>query len=131
LGRRPLKDDYVQKLVLVARQVGIEGLTRKTALELGAVSEARWTLIKNKAVREGRLIRVGWKKSARYFAPGFEPQEDPSEPRIGLAEEEELEDVIELLDETPIVELTQPNVVASKHDNDIDIEWDFDFSEEE
>ena len=125
MGRKPLKDDYVQHLVLAAKSVGIEGLTRKQALELGAVSEARWTLIKNKAVKEGRLIRVGWKKSAKYYAPGYEPQEDPNQERIILEQEEELDEVLELLDETPVVETLPSTTEETKED--ISIDWNFDF----
>lgn len=126
MGRKPLKDDYVQQLVHAAKSVGVIGLTRKQALELGAVSEARWTLIKNKAVKEGRLIRVGWKKSARYYAPGYEPQDDPSHERVIVDVEEELDEVLELLDETPVVE-PLPITTHETQEEDISIDWNFDF----
>lgn len=100
MGRKQLPTEVLQPLLKFAIESGEFGITRKTAIKKGVISNSRWALIKNRAVEEGLLVRIGWKKSARYYIPEFAPKIYDEESGEALPEEEDLSLEIEELEQT-------------------------------
>lgn len=100
MGRKQLPTEVLQPLLKFAIETGEIGITRKSAIKKGVIKNSRWALIKNRAVEEGLLVRVGWKKSARYYIPEFAPKIYDEESGEALPEEEDLSLEIEALKQT-------------------------------
>jgi hypothetical protein len=130
MGRKPLPKESLQPLLDFAMQEAKEGITRHSAIKAGVITNSRWALLKNRLVSNGSLIRVGWKKSARYYAPEFAPKVYDDETGLELPHEEELETTDLYLEQTNMKtqemggmlnDMEQAIILARKGSND-DIE---------
>ena len=109
MGRKRLPTEVLQPLVKFAIESGEDGITRKTAIKKGVITNSRWALIKNRAVSEGLLVRDGWKKSARYYAPEFAPKvyDEETGEALPLEEDFELDTLETIMEETKHEEKTR------------------------
>ena len=128
MGRRPLDSKHLEIMIDYAMQCGDEGFTRAEAIREGVMTENRWALLRDKALREGLLRKEGWKKSARYFFDGeaYQIQQEKEEQveEKDFEDEEELDlEELEEDEEFPWHELNEPE--EEEHLGEIDDDLPF------
>jgi len=120
MGRRPLDSKHLEIMIDYAMQCGDEGFTRAEAIREGVMTENRWALLRDKALREGLLRKEGWKKSARYFFDGEAYQIQQEEKDLEDEDELDLEDLDDD-EEFPWHEANEPEEEEHLGENDDDL----------
>ena len=129
MGRKPLKIDIIRPLLLFAKDSGERGFTRRDVIDNEVIPENRWATIKNRGLRAGWFVKRGYKKSARYYIAGCEPNND-DELFEEVAEEVEDDDtdpdsLFDELDNQAFEPSSEPPKITANENEEVD--WDFDF----
>lgn len=120
MGRKPLNPEHLQNLTDFAKGQGFEGFSRAEAITAGVVAENRWALLRDRGMRQGTLIKKGWKKSARYFHVDYSerPEEIPFMTEMPETETVETDDVDDDFQELSAPFETVETVESEEQDED-------------
>jgi hypothetical protein len=130
MGRKPLKIEIVRPLLMFAKEAGERGFTRRDVIDNEIIPENRWATLKNRGLKAGWFVKRGYKKSARYYITGCEPNDDDELFKESVIEEEtEYEDYDpdSLFDEMEKVVVEPPFEQSESHEIAQEVDWDFEF----
>ena len=131
MGRKPLKIEIVRPLLMFAKEAGERGFTRRDVIDNEIIPENRWATLKNRGLKAGWFVKRGYKKSARYYIAGCEPNEDDELFKEAVVEEVEIEyeeyDPDTLFDEMDKVVVEPPFEQTESNEIAEEVDWDFEF----
>lgn len=137
MGRKPLKIEIVRPLLMFAKEAGEYGFTRRDVIDNEIIPENRWATLKNRGLKAGWFVKRGYKKSARYYIAGCEPNEDDdlfkdglpdgNEPNTSGEPEYEEYDPDTLFDEMDNVVVEPPFEQTESNQIEQEADWDFEF----